>query len=135
VDTNKWEVMPPMFGPRSDASAVVHNGRIYVCGGMSFGTCMVSIECYDSATGRWTQGPLLSSARAKLSAVSYNGHLAVLGGSYDDPANPNAMLSVFEYYDETHREWIRLPDMLKRKYVLCPGIRKIRIYEILNINY
>jgi kelch-like protein 10 len=101
---------------RSDGSAVVHNGRIFVCGGFDGENVLNTIEYFDEDKRLWNFGARMQLKRSGLSSLSYRGHLTVLGGF-----NGERRTNRVEYYDDRDMCWKRLPDMnlAKLVFILC----------------
>ncbi len=57
-----WEEMAPLITARSDHSAVVLNGKIYVLGGWDGDNSLATMEIYDPVTNQWSSGPAMPSA-------------------------------------------------------------------------
>lgn len=116
VARNQWDVMPPMRLPRSDASAVVHNSRMYVCGGYDGLNVHNSVEYFNEVLGVWLFAPPMQLRRSGLASVSYRGHLTVIGGF--DGQNRSGQV---EYLDDADMTWKRLPDMVVPRLVFVSG--------------
>jgi kelch-like protein 10 len=59
--------------PRSDASAVVYDGKIYIIGGFTGGEVLRSIEVYDPLRDEWSFGPTMNVPRSGLKVSSVLG--------------------------------------------------------------
>lgn len=65
-----------MSSPRSEASAIEHDGLIYVVGGFT-GCGTTSVESYNPNADEWTERMALDVGGKRLPLVSFNGMLYV----------------------------------------------------------
>src|SRR5829696_6626139 len=90
--------------PRSEITAAVLNGKIYVIGGLNaVGKNIASVEVYELGTGKWSNTTIapLPEQRDHAAAAAYNGKLYVVGG-YDSMRNPSNKLFI---YDLATNKW------------------------------
>jgi len=88
--TQTWEALPSMLERRSDASAHVIAGRVYVCGGCNgeasqnsaMNSVLNTVERFDPSLGAWELMPPMLFARKCAAAGVIEGKLYVCGG-YD----------------------------------------------------
>lgn len=81
---NGWQETSQLSGPRAGTATVVHNGFMYVIGGVD-GRDFVSTVEYaqiqpDGSLGAWQFGPALNEERGFIDAVVYDGSIYVVGG-------------------------------------------------------
>eukprot|EP00427_Karlodinium_veneficum_P024350 CAMPEP_0169115626 /NCGR_PEP_ID=MMETSP1015-20121227/29439_1 /TAXON_ID=342587 /ORGANISM="Karlodinium micrum, Strain CCMP2283" /LENGTH=357 /DNA_ID=CAMNT_0009178083 /DNA_START=122 /DNA_END=1195 /DNA_ORIENTATION=- len=111
----KWEILPPLLGRRrvdGDASIAVLQGKLYICGGLSFDGTSASgcVDRFDPSHCHWeTLAPMPASRRGAASAV-LGDRLYLCGGS---PKGSD--MGVLSFSPETC-EWDTLPPMLNRHY-------------------
>lgn len=72
-----WEALPPLPRPRGSASAVTHEGDLYVLGGMPNETDAFR---FDAEAGEWEELPPLPTGRNHAAAVSLAGRVWLVGG-------------------------------------------------------
>jgi N-acetylneuraminic acid mutarotase len=90
--------------PRSEITAAVLNGKIYVIGGLNAaGKNLADVEVYDQGTDKWSNTTIapLPESRDHAAAAAYNGKLYVVGG-YDNMRKPSNKLFV---YDPANNKW------------------------------
>ena len=103
--SNTWSTSPPINTPRMYHSAVELNGCIYVLGGHTGVTRLVSVECYKS--GQWGFVASLPEPRSVLGAVVFTGGIYVAGG-YNGEKHVNTV----NYYDPITNTWTVCQSML-----------------------
>jgi len=99
---NKWEEIANMQEKRLAAFGVATEGKIFVAGGMNFGSLLQTCEMFNISTNEWQLIGSLTVERAYGSMVCLKGTLYVLGGT-EKPGKSG--LSV-ECYDPTQGKWI-----------------------------
>ena len=68
--------MPSLNTARACCSALVHNNKLYVAGGVSEGDVYTgSVERWDFLTGNWEQVQQLKHARANAVLIEYEGKM------------------------------------------------------------
>lgn len=109
----RWDVLPPMSGPRRGCAAVGMNGALYVVGGGDgAGQILNTVERYMPGWKQWeTLQPMLEG-RYGCAAANVGGALWVFGGSAggrDLVAAADCVLGSAERYDEDAGSWETLP--------------------------
>ncbi len=104
-----WREIAPSPTPRSEVTAAVLDGIVYLSGG--FGGPNV-LESYDLTTDQWTAHPNMPEGKNHHMAVAHEGEIYVFGGYADSSFSLTA--SVFVYNPVT-RQWRRLSDMSQPK--------------------
>ena len=81
-----WQTGVRLNTPRTGASAVTFNGKIYVLGGRTTGeTVLHTVEVFDPDSNRWDSSiPPLIKARHSAAAIVFNDSIYVLGGVSDE---------------------------------------------------
>jgi N-acetylneuraminic acid mutarotase len=101
-----WAWAAGLPGPRREMPATAVGGAIYVAGGFTPASeILSSVVAYDTASGAWSMIPDMPGPRHHPGVVGVNGKLYVLGGYSslgDQPWTPNGNL--WEYDPETD-EW------------------------------
>ena len=81
VDTTTWTQLASLPVALDRATAVSHNGKIYVVGGRNENAnALSSVYVYDPANTSWSTYMMLLTPRSNPSTVVYNNTLFVLGG-------------------------------------------------------
>lgn len=73
-----WQALPPMRVRRVSPASAVHNGKLYVAGGV--GDWGKTMECYDLKAGMWQQMPSMSTVRCGHSLTALGDYLYACGG-------------------------------------------------------
>jgi len=82
-----WRQLAGVPSPRTEVAAAAAGSRIYVVGGFTAdGTTVVTVEAFDTATGRWERGPDLPVAVNHAMAASVSETVYVFGGHRPDHA-------------------------------------------------
>lgn len=81
TETDQWTPIHNMNIIRSDASACVCNGKIFIAGGLNDLMIEDTVEYYDPATDTWTHLISLIVPRSSLSLVCYHDSLYAIGGN------------------------------------------------------
>jgi len=98
---NKWEEIANMQENRMAAFGVATEGKIFVAGGMNFGSLLQTCEMFNISTNEWQLIGSLTVERAYGSMVCLKGTLYVLGGTTRRSSG-----SSVECYDPTEDKWI-----------------------------
>jgi N-acetylneuraminic acid mutarotase len=127
--TDTWDTTKtPMPTPRSGASAVTVNGKIFVIGGRGSqsGPSYSVVEVYDPATDTWdtTKSPMLT-AKWWHSACVVNGRIYVIGG---ERYFHGGILDIVEEYDPTTNIWIAKNPMPTARWALSTSVVNGKIY-------
>lgn len=92
-----WKQTQGLMGPRSGAATAVHNGVIYLLGGVDgrqfVGTTEFARINADGSLTPWQRGPNLLEERGFVEAAVHNGYLYVVGGG-NGPNGQNLLQSV-----------------------------------------
>ena len=89
--------------PRSEITAAVLNGKIYVIGGLNAAGKNIASEVYDLGTDKWSNTTIapLPESRDHAAAAAYDGKLYLVGG-YDNMRKPSNKLFI---YDPSNNKW------------------------------
>ena len=88
--TDEWTNIDPMITPRADHTLVVHDDKIYVCGGwyedeMTEMRILVgTIECYDLLTNSWSVVTNIPTPRYHAGIINKGPILYIIGGFLSD---------------------------------------------------
>ncbi|XP_077294493.1 kelch-like protein 36 [Arctopsyche grandis] len=123
--TDSWSVMAPMHTKRYFHAINVHEGKMYVAGGIGHNSpdYLKSLEIYDPNLNKWTLGTPMNHPRYQFSIVFVDGSIFALGGIYslksDDTDGERLDLNTqkWEYFknpikDSTWRSATVLDDMI-----------------------
>lgn len=92
-----WKDTSPLITARSSAAAIVHNGFIYVIGGVDGRNFLKTTEYAkiraDGSLSPWKQGPSMNEARGFADAVVYKDTIYIVGGA-NGPYGKNLLRSV-----------------------------------------
>lgn len=115
--TAGWDQKADMLFPRGEHANVVHNGKIYVLGGISnHSTGPAQMEVYNPADNTWTQ-------EGSLPANRYRHHFTAGSSLYNGPRGPEIWIcggkagsanqgTVFvDVYNIQTQTWSRGPDL------------------------
>mmetsp|Transcript_29914 Transcript_29914/g.85725 ORF Transcript_29914/g.85725 Transcript_29914/m.85725 type:complete len:410 (+) Transcript_29914:126-1355(+) len=119
-----WDALPQMRANRADGAAAVVAGCLYVCGGISGGSVMSSVERFDPVGIAWEEMPPMLIPRQRFSAGSISGSLYVCGGLCDD----TSALCAAERFDPTVRRWESLRPMSQHRAASVAGVLDGRLY-------
>ena len=76
-----WTQKAEMPTARTEVTAAVRDGKVYVIGGLDgFARTVATVEVYDTATDDWRSAPDLPEARHHAVAVTVGDTLYVIGG-------------------------------------------------------
>ena len=79
--TYAWTQKAEMPTPRTEVTASVLHGKVYVIGGFDGSArTLATVEVYDPATDSWHSGPDLPEARHHAAAVTLEDTFYVIGG-------------------------------------------------------
>jgi N-acetylneuraminic acid mutarotase len=97
-----WTAGAPMPTPRTEVTAVVLKGEIYVIGGFDESSQVSDIvEVYNITNNTWTKAAPLPEPLHHTAAASYNDKIYVVGG-YTAPWSPSNKLFI---YDPVENKW------------------------------
>jgi N-acetylneuraminic acid mutarotase len=107
IRRNRWRRVRPMPFGLNHATAVAHDGRLYVHGGYRSALSQPTNELlrYDPRRNRWRRLRPAPTPRAAHAAAVVGDRLYVAGG-----ANEAGSLRSLEVYDFDRRRWRRGPD-------------------------
>ena len=100
--TNQWQEKMGMAAPKTEHTASVINGKIYVMGGFvqegkeSKSKFLSTVEIYDPTTDRWTQDPDMLIGKSGHETEVIDGQIYIFGG---DSLGVNGPLTSVEVYD------------------------------------
>jgi N-acetylneuraminic acid mutarotase len=101
-----WTQLADMPTKRWGHSAVALNGKIYVFGGVTFGsvtTVYASVEVYDPQTNSWTTKSSMPTARYNLTCRLLGSNVYAIGGWYNSDSGP--IYNKVEIYNPERDEW------------------------------
>ena len=101
----EWATLPPMPTMRSEISAAVVDGRIYVGGGLTDEGGLAEFEVFDIATGVWTELTDLPQRRHHAAMAAVGGKVYVSGGYM---SSFNEGLRDLRAYDPEAGTWRRV---------------------------
>jgi len=109
---NQWTIMAGMNKARSDASAIVHEGHIWIVGGFNGDQYLSSVERYNIEENTWTVMPSMRKRRGGVGCAILNGRLYAIGGH-----DGHQRLSSVECLDlsQPFDHWMVAPNMLSRR--------------------
>jgi len=115
------ELSPVPYSAHHSASAV-HNGKIYVAGGCTFGDLCPTAVVYDIASNTWVQLPDMPLPNLSPTAKIVNNHFFVIGGI------PNA--NACQKYNIATNTWSFCADLLTGRNHLSSAVYDNKIYVI-----
>jgi N-acetylneuraminic acid mutarotase len=109
-----WSTAAPMPIYRSEMSAAVLNGKIYVAGGLAgsspqYEATTDAFQAYDPATNTWAEAPRMPDNLHHLGIASLDGSIYVTGG-YDD-SDFNVDVSATWVFSSATQTWTQAADM------------------------
>ena len=78
---DSWFEIADLNYARSDASAVAHNGRIYIAGGINDSNIEATVEVYHPETNQWQLVKQMNSPRTSFAMTLYQDRIWVIGGN------------------------------------------------------
>ena len=105
-----WQALAPMPRGRSEHSAVVVNGLVYLLGGINDPTTGVGpVDVWDPRTGAWTENiTRVPQRRHHFNAVVHGNDIWVVGGK---TSTDNTGTNRVDIYDTVSNTWRRGPDL------------------------
>ncbi len=104
--TDSWTTgLAPMPTARSDTTAAVVNGKIYVIGGWNGSSILSTVEVYDPFTDTWSFGAAMPTPRADLGACGCSGHIHVVGGINATQDGNATQVGTHEIYAPSTDTW------------------------------
>lgn len=105
--TNRWEEIAPMPGPRAAGAAVALGPDIYIVGGADGSQLIAPTYVYNLTTRSWRTVAAIPTPRDHLAAVDLNASVCAVGGRR---LSMSANLATLECYDPRQQAWHKLPD-------------------------
>lgn len=100
--------LPEMWTTRSEHSASVLNGSIYVIGGRDvYGSIIASVERFDVDAQKWIRVAAMHTGRTLSGSAVLDGNIYTIGGS----SNRNVLETV-ECYNPGVNKWIRMAPLI-----------------------
>ena len=130
---DKWIKKKDIPTARSELSASVVNGLIYVIGGWDGAQPLTTVEVYNSATNTWKQVADIPTARRRHSTSVVNGKIYVFGGFTTVErrgVKKQKTLSTVEEYDPATNTWAKKADMPSSRWALTTSALNGKIYAI-----
>ena len=103
-----WELLPEMPTPRSEIAVAHLEGKLYVAGGISWGT-RNEFEAYDIEAGMWEELPPLPINLHHVALAAAQGKIWATGGYTSLTFTPNE--PQLWAYDPIAKNWTRMKDM------------------------
>ena len=101
----RWVDAPSLLTTRSDHSAVVFQGKLYVIGGINrLGERLDTVDVFDGE--RWKASFPMSTKRINFAAVVFQDKLYAIGGEEENFGNSIATVEVFDGV-----RWSQTPSM------------------------
>ncbi|WP_372727943.1 Kelch repeat-containing protein [Nocardioides sp.] len=110
--TGTWTRLPRLPHARYAHSVTLHEGRIYVFGGLSGVRAVARTDVYDPATSTWSRASAMPRARGSHDAVAVQGEIYVLGGWLDSA--PTRLVQVYDPETDRWRRGPALPEEVSR---------------------
>ena len=127
----KWETMKMMMNARVFATAVVHNGDLYVVGGSDDkGQPVDSLEHYNINKRKWINLANMPTKRAAPACACINDKIIVVGGVGTDQGPVDAV----EVYNITEKKWIKKEPLMQPLLGLS-WVVKGELLELLKASY
>jgi N-acetylneuraminic acid mutarotase len=121
-----WRAGAPMPAPVSSAASAVHDGKIYVFGGVSGAPGVLDLtQQYDPATNQWTGKAPMPVASHNLAAHTIGEHIYVLA-SYGDGGFMNQLWR----YDPVANAWQTRTPRPTYRYEFASAVVDGRIYVL-----
>lgn len=99
------ETLTPPSVPHSNGGVALHDGKVHVWSGLSYGTRITDHEVYDPAADSWSTASAAPSARSGMAAFELNGNLYSIGG--EGPGSASFTNTVYRY-DPDNDLWTTL---------------------------
>ncbi|MEM2108526.1 MAG: kelch repeat-containing protein [Candidatus Bathyarchaeia archaeon] len=103
--TDTWETKTPMPTPRTQLTANVVNGKIYLIGGRTGGQYTITAlnEVYDIATDSWTTKASIPNPVTLYASAVVDGKIYIIGGQNEFTQSVN--LALVQIYDPATDTW------------------------------
>ena len=112
--TAMWQTLPPMLEPAQEIYPALHNGKIYVAGGLSDSISMAEqqmsakVQIFDLQTQDWSWGPNLPEPRHHAYLVSVQQQLFLFGGFVKTVDGRWRASADILRLDEQQQQWINV---------------------------
>ena len=117
--TYAWTQKAEMPTPRTEVTASVLHGKVYVIGGFDGSArTLATVEVYDPTADSWHRGPDLPAARHHAAAVTLKDTLYVIGGFTGPGFEPKA--DVFALKAQT--TWQRMTPLPEARGALAAAL-------------
>jgi non-specific serine/threonine protein kinase len=105
-----WRALPNAPTARQQTASTVHQGQLWILGGLTNGASTQKVEAFDPAVESWASEPDLPLPLHHEMAVEYHGDIVVMGGWVPNGPTLDAVTSnrVFALRSGT---WIELPPL------------------------
>lgn len=119
ANTLKWQTLAPMPMAVQEIYPAVHQGKIYVAGGLSDKISAeqqqmtAGVQIYDPATDQWQAGPALPQPRHHAYLVSVDGKLFVFGGFVQANGGRWSASADILLLDESKKVWRNVAQLPK----------------------
>lgn len=123
-----WEIRAPAPMPRTEVSAAVLDGKIYLLGGLTKEGVTSRVEMYDPATDRWTSRASMPVALHHAGAAVLNGKLYIVGG-LEGGRSWKPSSGLWEYDPRTDR-WSAKREMPTARGALGAGVSEGKLYAV-----
>lgn len=125
-----WINGSPMPTPRTEISATILDGKIYVVGGKTKNEQTNIVEVYDPKLDKWsTDVSPLPIALDHSASDTYNGKIYLVGGFIEDGGSRHAINSLF-IYDPVINKWKEGQPMLTSRAGLTAKFINGTLYAI-----
>ncbi|MDX5407831.1 MAG: galactose oxidase [Chromatiaceae bacterium] len=114
-----WQTLAPMPIAVQEIYPAVHNGKIYVAGGLSDALpeaeqqMTSAVQVYDPVINRWTMAPSLPEARHHAYLLSVDNKLFLFGGFVIANGGRWSASSEVLLLDETAQQWRKVAQLPK----------------------
>lgn len=118
IETDSWSYIADMTIARSNASACLHDDKIFIAGGqITDQFIQSSVEFYKPQDDTWTFVTPMHVPRMSFALVSYKSYLMAIGG-----CNGLGFTKTVERYNSLHSNWSLCSSMLHKRSSFAPII-------------
>ena len=123
---DRWTEIASLPGNRAQHAGIVHQGHLYVSGGLQDlgDDFFSSFYRYDADGNTWTELCPLPTPRADHTMFIYNDQIHCVGGWYENNISQRVLVSSIDRYDSTNNQW--------ETFVTVPEQRLFATYTLLN---
>ncbi|MDQ4072877.1 MAG: galactose oxidase [Thermoproteota archaeon] len=131
-DSSLWDFAADMPTHRTEISAEMLDGKIYVIGGADYQKegVMDKVEIYDPVEDEWTEGAPLPIKIDHTSTVTFDGKIYLVGGFLDNKISTDKLL----IYDPVEDEWTEGAPLPSPRGALTAEIINGTIYAVGGVN-